>query len=183
MKKTLVIGGTGMLGGAVEHLVKKGNRVAVLARSIDKFQRMLSNYNLKPEDVSFISADYFNKDALVQVLNAHIKMNGDFDQAVIWMRSTAADSLDALLNVLSRQGQSIEVFKVNGSAASRTDLLFPKQQSINMHHIILGFKIENGESRWLTNDEISKGVISALTTGVPVTVTGVTEPWDRRPGY
>ncbi|WP_421384000.1 hypothetical protein ACOJQI_05440 [Bacillus salacetis] len=183
MKKTLVIGGTGMLGGVVEYLVQKGDNVTVLTRSIDKFQRMLSKHNLKPEDVSFIPADYFNTDALVQVLNAHIKMNGPFDQAVVWMRSTAVESHDALLSVLGGQSQPVEIFKVNGSAASRSKLLFPKQQSINMHHIILGFKIENGESRWLTNEEISEGVISALTAGVPVTITGVTEPWEKRPGY
>ncbi|WP_456271993.1 hypothetical protein [Bacillus sp. AK031] len=183
MKKTLVISGTGMLGGVVEYLVKKGGQVTVLARSKDKFYRMLERQQLSQEAVSFISADYFNKGALIQVLNEHIKRNGSFDQAVIWMRSNAAESFDAIVGILSNQRNGIEVFRVNGSSASRSSLPSNQYQSLNMHHIILGFKIENGESRWLTDSEISEGVVSALRTRVPVSITGVTEPWEERPGY
>ncbi|WP_409253245.1 SDR family NAD(P)-dependent oxidoreductase [Bacillus sp. SCS-153A] len=183
MKKILVIGGTGMLGGAVEHLMKQGNKVTVLSRSHGKYERMLAKHGLEPEEVDFMTADYFDRDALVQVLNAHIKANGPFDQAVIWMRSTAIESFNAVLDILSRHSETVDVFKVNGSAAAHTTLPFEFHQTIIMHHIILGFKIENGESRWLTNDEISEGVISALTSGVPITITGVTDPWDKRPGY
>lgn len=172
-----------MLGGAVEDLVKKGNKVTILARSMDKYQSMLAKHGLKPEEVDFLAADYFNRDALVQVLDEHIKTNGPFDQAVIWMRRTAIESLDAVMDILSRNSGDVDVFRVNGSAAAQTTLPYKFHQTINMHHIILGFKIENGESRWLTNDEISEGVISALTTGIPLTITGVIEPWDKRPGY
>jgi hypothetical protein len=183
MKNTIVIGGTGMLGGVVEYLVKKGDQVTVLSRSVGKFNKMLERQQISQEAVSFISADYFNKDALIQVLDEHIKMNGPFEQAVIWMRSTAAESFDALMSFLSNHSKTVEVFKVNGSSASRGALPLNQYQSINMHQIILGFKIEHGESRWLTNEEISDGVITALTTGIPVTFAGITEPWDKRPGW
>jgi hypothetical protein len=183
LKKTLVIGGTGMLGGAVRYLVNRGDAVTVLARSMDKFNNMLAHNHLTKGDVSFISADYFKTAELVQLLNEHINKNGVFDEAVVWMRSTAADSFHAVMEILDRNGGLVEVFKVNGSSASRSPLPSNEYRSINMHHIILGFKIENGESRWLNNEEISNGVISALKTRIPVSIAGGTEPWEKRPGY
>ncbi|RIW29611.1 hypothetical protein D3H55_18615 [Bacillus salacetis] len=183
MRNTLVIGGTGMLGGAVRHLVKRGDEVTVLARSTDKFNRMLVHNGLMNGDVSFMPADYFKTDEVVELLNEHIKTEGAFDAAVIWMRSAAAESFDAIMGILGRDGRPVDIFKVNGSSASRSPLPSSEYRSINMHQIILGFKIENGESRWLTDDEISEGVIKALNTRIPLTVAGVTEPWEKRPGY
>ena len=182
MGRVLVIGGTGMLGGTVKYLVDCGNQVTVLSKSSVKYNRMMKQCGLSERDVSFISADYFETGALIQVVNEHIKRNGFFDKAVIWMRSSAGESSDALLDLLDLQEGHVKVYKVNGSAASRNKLSFHTHRSINMHHIILGFKIENGESRWLTNEEISAGVIHSLETSVPVYTAGVTEPWKQRPG-
>lgn len=56
-----------------------------------------------------------------------------------------------------------------------------KLDALDYREIILGFKIERGRSRWLTNAEISTGAIDAVMAGRKKTVIGVTEPWDARP--
>ncbi|WP_113930403.1 hypothetical protein [Bacillus sp. P14.5] len=183
MKRILVIGGTGMLGGVVDHLVKSGGKVTVLARSRDKFNGMLDRFGLSEQGTVFLPVDYFDTSALTGALMEHIKLYGTFDEAVIWMRSSAKESFEAVMEFLNRTCSPAEVFRVNGSSAARQPLPENHYQSINMHHIILGFKIENGESRWLHEEEISEGVIAALVTRIPRTIIGVTEPWHRRPGY
>jgi hypothetical protein len=45
----------------------------------------------------------------------------------------------------------------------------------------LGFKIEDNSSRWLTNDEISSGVIEAITNDEEEKIVGIVSPWDKRP--
>ncbi|MGD6965511.1 hypothetical protein ACQCVP_03640 [Rossellomorea vietnamensis] len=183
MKRTLIIGGTGMLGGVVDHLVKKGEKATVLARSREKFTRMLERFGLSEQEAAFLQADYFDTRALIRALMEHIKLNGTFDEAVIWMRSSAEESFEAVMEFLSKTCGHLDVFRLHGSSAAYQPLPENHFQSINMHHIILGFKIEGGESRWLTNAEISEGVNAALETRIPVVIIGVTEPCHRRPGY
>jgi len=83
-----------------------------------------------------------------------------------------------------------DFFLVLGSAASdpsRPDLLdqiratFGEIAGCRLHLILLGFVVEDGGSRWLTNDEISAGAIAAMTSNSPETTIGVTRPWDARP--
>jgi hypothetical protein len=46
---------------------------------------------------------------------------------------------------------------------------------------VLGFVVESGTSRWLTNAEISAGVGHALESEEPVTIIGTVTPWAARP--
>jgi hypothetical protein len=47
----------------------------------------------------------------------------------------------------------------------------------------LGFVIENGRSRWLTDQEISDTVVAAIAAKKTKAVVGLLEPRERRPGY
>lgn len=40
----------------------------------------------------------------------------------------------------------------------------------------LGFIIDDGKSRWLTNKEISDGIIKAIKDDKPVTIVGTIHP-------
>ncbi|MBT2690712.1 hypothetical protein J7I93_21465 [Bacillus sp. ISL-47] len=51
-----------------------------------------------------------------------------------------------------------------------------------MESVILGFREETGRSRWLTNNEISDGVMNAVKKGKELYITGEVETWDQRPG-
>jgi hypothetical protein len=47
--------------------------------------------------------------------------------------------------------------------------------------VVLGFMVEAGASRWLTDAEISDGVRSAVTRDLAYSVVGQVEPWSARP--
>jgi hypothetical protein len=47
--------------------------------------------------------------------------------------------------------------------------------------VILGFVLDGNSSRWLTNDEISAGVIKAIEQPEEISIVGSIEPWERRP--
>ena len=49
------------------------------------------------------------------------------------------------------------------------------------HQIVLGFKREACSSRWLTDEEISAGVLDAVSEKQPSYVVGTVTPWDERP--
>jgi hypothetical protein len=50
-----------------------------------------------------------------------------------------------------------------------------------LQQVVLGFKVENGASRWLSHDEISGGVLEAIRTDRPHSVIGQVTPWSARP--
>lgn len=47
--------------------------------------------------------------------------------------------------------------------------------------VILGFVIEDEASRWLTDTEISNGVIDAVINDKDIFTVGKVEPWKKRP--
>ncbi|MBK7159886.1 MAG: hypothetical protein IPH77_15465 [Ignavibacteria bacterium] len=59
--------------------------------------------------------------------------------------------------------------------------LFYRFKNINYKKILLGFVIEDEKSRWLTNTEISNGVIDALKKDEDTFIVGKVEPWEKRP--
>lgn len=47
--------------------------------------------------------------------------------------------------------------------------------------MVLGFRVEDDGSRWLTHEEISEGILAAIADPQPVQVIGTVTPWERRP--
>ena len=52
---------------------------------------------------------------------------------------------------------------------------------VSYFQVVLGFKKEAGSSRWLTNDEISDGVLEAIKLREMCHIIGTVTPWDQRP--
>ena len=50
-----------------------------------------------------------------------------------------------------------------------------------LRQVVLGFQVIGDGSRWLTNDEISAGVLEAVRSDRPLSVIGQVEPWSARP--
>ena len=46
---------------------------------------------------------------------------------------------------------------------------------------ILGFVVEGGRSRWLTDAEIAAGVLAAIDGDEDPSVVGTVRPWTMRP--
>jgi hypothetical protein len=174
----LVVGGTGMLREAVLALAGT-HEVTVVARGAAP----LESLRAASASVHPVRADYGECGAFERALDGAVAARGPFALAVAWIHSDAPGApLTAARRVRGR------FFHVLGSAAADPARPEPSRRSrfealpgLSYHEVILGFVVEGGRSRWLTDAEISRGVLDAVAAGRPRTVVGVVEPWSARP--
>jgi NAD(P)-dependent dehydrogenase (short-subunit alcohol dehydrogenase family) len=177
MDHDLVIGGSGMLGGLVEALASNGRRVSVVARGQERLRRLAERHpNIHP-----LPLDYYD-DA---VLNAGLATLGPIARCVAWMHD------DSKVRALGIARQVSDTYcEVLGSASAdpaqperlaEWHALFKAPGLPKLRLAVLGFAIESGRSRWLTDAEISIGVGRALESDQPVTIVGTVTPWSARP--
>jgi hypothetical protein len=175
----LVIGGSGMLGGLVEEIARSGRLVSVVARGAARLDRLAARHpNIHP-----LPLDYTADAAFDAGLATAARLRGTFNRCVAWMHD---DSKECALRI-ARQVTSVYC-QVLGSASAdpaqpealaEWQKLFPAAPQLRL--AVLGFVLEGGTSRWLTNDEISTGVGRALESEDPVTIVGTVTPWSARP--
>lgn len=179
MKHALVIGGTGMLAKASVWLSENGYHVSVIGRNPEKMQQLLEQ---NPAQLTPVLIDYTLTSELARQISAIQQKNGPIELAIAWVHSTGPHAIPSVLRMFPAN-QPVAFFHVNGSNSNLKDI---KAKTAPPHHILyhqiqLGYKIENGISRWLTHDEISQGVIEAVRSGKAESVIGTTEPRDKRP--
>ena len=171
----LVIGGSGMLSGLVIDLARGGRQVTVVARGRARLERLVAGHaNILP-----LVLDYYDEAAF----DAGLLHRGPFNRCVAWMHD---DSKERALKI-ARQVSAVYC-EVLGSASAdparpeklaEWQTLFPPPPKLRL--AVLGFVVESGTSRWLTNAEISAGVGHALESEEPVTIIGTVTPWAARP--
>ena len=175
MKHVLVVGGTGMLFQATSYLAENSEQLTLIARKLPK-QRLHSS-----KIVAFESVDYYDESKFTDAVKTIIRSSGKLTHVLCWMHSDALPSLKILLELAAGS----VLWHVKGSSSynppKTDDVSSVMKDSVDYREIILGFKIENGISRWLTNEEISSGVINALQSDNKRKVIGLTEPWNRKP--
>ncbi|MDQ0158312.1 hypothetical protein J2S77_000262 [Alkalibacillus salilacus] len=181
MKHALVVGGTGMLADLTIWLVKNGYHVSVIARDNSKMENLMKRtgkHNITP-----VLVDYREDKDLRYKLKEVYQINGKIDLIVAWVHSNAESVLEIIADELTNTIYYWDLFHVLGSSTDLEDL----KKTINIHEnciyhtIQLGFILEENHSRWLTNKEISEGVIEAIKNNKSNHVVGVIEPWECRP--
>jgi hypothetical protein len=187
-RHALVVGGTGMLRGAVLGLVARGFAVSVVARNARRLAKLRDEAAAAGGVVRPVCVDYRDADAFAFGLGEAARDLGPPSLAVVWAHSSAPDAPLAVAKACDVGGRRVAFVHVLGSAAadpSQPDAeraarfaAFPR---LAYREVILGFVVERGRSRWLTDDEIAGGVLHAVDTDAARTVVGVVEPWDARP--
>lgn len=181
----LVIGGTGMLLKTSAWLAKQADTLSVVASTASSLSK-LKNLNKK---INLIEANYNSEDVFLLKINEAIKSFGPITCVISWVHSTAPNTPFKLAAKLLEHCAKLELYDILGSShADPSDskklkdrqLKFNDLGLVRYNRIILGFVLEKNSSRWLTNDEISSGVIAAIQNNVSTTV-GTTEPWGIRP--
>lgn len=168
---TLVVGGTGMLSGLCEALAGDGGRLSFLSR--------------RASGPDGFACDYHDAAAFTAALQAAVARSGPIDLAVAWFHTLKIEAPRLLAERV--QGR---LFQVLGSAAA--DPAHPWRletarkvvgdlPGCELRQVVLGFKVEPDGSRWLTNDEISSGVLEAVRVDRVLTVIGQTQPWSAKP--
>lgn len=178
---TLIIGGTGMLAAATRELAGRSSAVTVVARRPERIGE------LAVEHVERVAVDYHDADALLEQLEHAIAEHGEFDFALTWVHASGEASLRRVAERLAQQTETARLVDVQGSAAARPDgpserhAFLSGLDGLDYQRVILGFVPEDGHSRWLTDREISDGIIEAVDAGEDEHIVGVVEPWDERP--
>ncbi|WP_163100456.1 short-chain dehydrogenase [Peribacillus alkalitolerans] len=180
MKKALVVGGTGMLADVSIWLATQGYNVHVVGRNQDRMDRIKSSF----PDESLLTPmllDYRNGDELIEAFQKH----GTFNLIVAWIHSIADHSVQTIIKENGRRKEPWSFFHELGSSR---DLEETKKRAETpngcvYHQIQLGFVPEGSTSRWLTNDEIARGVIEAIKLKDSIYTVGMVKPWERRPNW
>lgn len=167
----LVVGGTGMLSGLCKALAEDGGRLSLLSR--------------RASALGGFDCDYHDEAAFAAALKAAVDRSGPIELAVAWFHTLKIPAPRRLAEQVRGR-----MFQVLGSAAADPD--HPRRletarkvaeglPDCAVRQVVLGFKIEDGRSRWLTNEEISTGVLAAIRADLTYSIIGQSEPWSARP--
>lgn len=161
-----------MLSGLVEALAGDGGRLSLLSRHASQHP-------------GGFDCDYHDETGFRAALEAAVLRHGPIDLAVAWFHTLKI----AAPRVLAERVRG-RMFQVLGSATA--DPAHPRRlataatvadglEHCRLRQVVLGFRVIDGRSRWLTNDEISAGVLDAVRNDRPLSVIGQVEPWAARP--
>lgn len=179
LQHALVIGGTGMLAKVSVWLAENGYRVSVVGRNPQKMQFVLDQ---NPAQLTPVFADYTHTHEWAEQIQNIQQKNGPIHLVVAWVHSTATQAIPCVLEMFPAD-QTVSFFHVMGSGSNlqtiKADIAVPSH--VRYRQIQLGFLVENGVSRWLTNDEIADGVIKAIQEEKDEFLIGLIEPWQLRP--
>ncbi len=182
----LVVGGTGMLRGVCLGLASQGHQVSVLARSHSRLASLAAQAN-PPGSIHPLSVDYADAAQLGLSLRTATAACGRISLAVCWIHSHAEHALRLIADMIADDKSPPRFFHILGSSAAdpsgpefaAADLRI--RQDIRYRRVVLGFKVEQTGSRWLTDAEICEGVLRAITSDAAESLVGAIHPWAARP--
>lgn len=179
MSHALIIGGSGMLKETSIWLASKYDYVTVIGRSKEKMNSLINQWkNINP-----LYLDYHDTNHLKFAIDEQIRKLGQIDLIVAWVHSTAPDALLTIIHSMSKQQNNWDIVHILGSSSNletiKKNISVP--ENCTYSQVQLGFVRENNQTRWLTNTEISSGVINAIAQKEENYIVGTIEPWKHRP--
>lgn len=176
VKRVLIIGGTGMLRGTTEYFISNNFHVSIIGRDPQKLNYFTSKFPTK-KTFNLISIDYTESISFLKVIEENIKNNGSFNIIISWVHSNGLNSFLQLIDVVKKSNDQALLYHIKGSsfydsAQNNSFNRLIKSNKLIYREIFLGYKRENNLSRWLTNDEISSGVIKAIKSNNAISIIG-----------
>jgi hypothetical protein len=155
---SLLIGTTGMLSAAAAWVAERSSRVILVSRNASS--STLCRYN----NVESLDRDWRDPLSFVSTI-VETPTFESVQLAVIWIHGDGVDAVHRLLVALSHR--PCLIVQVRGSQAlkdleARQDPQFEMRGRARLITVTLGAKWEAGRKRWLTWEEISAGVVTAI---------------------
>ncbi|MFL5297175.1 MAG: hypothetical protein ACJ798_12410 [Phenylobacterium sp.] len=177
----LVVGGSGMLAPVCEALAEEGGRLSLLSRHAKRFWLA----GARPYD-----CNYYDDAAFGEALAQAVEDSGPVDLAIAWFHTLKIPAVRRLAERVGRPRRAGRLFQVLGSATA--DPARPERlqaaaataedlPNCRLRQVVLGFRVEAGRSRWLSDAEIADGVLEAVHADRTFSVVGQLEPWSARP--
>jgi hypothetical protein len=169
----LVVGGSGMLAGCCRKLLSISKTVTVMARSETRIKA------IAPGVVPLV-CDYDTDEAIASLSDLSP------DLVVAWIHGRMPAFRRALAAHVRPGGCFVQVLGSAHGDPSRPERLeemkaVVKDLPLRYQPVVLGFAVERGVSRWLTDDEISEGVFAAILDDAPISIVGKVTPWSAKP--
>lgn len=187
-KHTIVVGGTGMLSGIALWLAQQGSTVTVIARDSKKLFALANKAQPLSGTIYPLAVDYTDDLLLQEELLLAIRMHGPPALAICYIHDTAPGAPSAIAGLLDKEVQKCNYYHVLSSSSAKPEkednpfrTTVGRLKHIKYVEVILGFKVEDGESRWLTDDEITEGMTKAIDSKDALYIIGQVEPWEMRP--
>lgn len=172
-----------MLAPVCQFLAAQGHEVSVVARRSGGLAALAASTRGEPGRIHPLQVDYRRERAWRAELASARAKRGPVVLVVAWIRSDAAGAVQVLAEQLAADAVRCRYFDIRGSAVADpatggadSEQFLRRWPHLAYHRIVLGFKVERGGSRWLTNQEIAAGVIAAILNDVPETVVGLVRP-------
>jgi NAD(P)-dependent dehydrogenase (short-subunit alcohol dehydrogenase family) len=183
----LVIGGSGMLAGVVHELAARGWDVTLVARGRERLERVAERAP-DPSRVHPVALDYRDGDALLAAVRGAQEARGHVGAVVAWIHGTAPGAHELVAREVGRHPPRCRYLELLGSASRDPAAIAPERLAefaalpcLDPCRVLLGFRLDGGSARWLTDSEICHGTIAALDSGQSLHVVGTLEPWSARP--
>ena len=183
----LVIGGTGMLWHASMAIAKSAEVFTAVARSpesLGSFAQALGQSRGTARH--YLSLNWDQPTQFLSALSSHVQRVGPPSFVLAWLHDIKLGP--SVAHAVSGKSSHCQFFQVLGSeaASARGSAALLRQEvgaqdRLAYCQIVLGFVREAGVSRWLSDDEISAGVLEATTLRQPIHTVGTITPWEERP--
>jgi hypothetical protein len=165
----MIVGGTGMLAQATEHVAPLSNRLTLGTRQPGELAKKLKAIPLH--------LNWKERDKTLSSLSAHPKV----DLLISWLHDDGVWLAEYLEEKLVSGGRSIRVH----GALSRDPKVMARRNpnprsDVRRQTVILGWVFDIDGQRWLTNDEISQAVVEAVERPeLKMIVAGTVEGEDK----
>lgn len=177
-----------MLRDVCLYLADSGYDVIVVARTESDLRKLSTETLAMDGNILPRRSDYRVIPMFKSKLMDDIRRVGGVTLAVTWIYSDAPEASEAVAELIGAVNGDCRVFDILGSPSSNPENLakdrreyYEQFDNISYNRVLLGFKVEDGQSRWLTDEEIAAGVKDAVESDRNETTVGQIEPWDARP--
>jgi hypothetical protein len=183
----LAVGATGMLAGAVETLAARSRTVTLVARGSRRLEALSARIRAAGAAPRALALDYREVEPLLAALRGEFESVGPVDRALLWIHGDAPRTPPALVALLEETSPGARVLLVLGSASADPSADLDARlaglgaRRIELRALVLGFAVEGGRSRWLSDDEISAAAVAALDGEERIRIAGTVRPWSARP--
>ena len=183
----LVIGGTGMLRRATVAIAEHSRKLTVVARTPASLAALASLLSDCQNDLQqrYAALDWNQPEKFVLELDRLVKEVGYPTLVLAWLHDmNLGPHVAAAVSVPEPHCDFFQIIGSSGSSHGHASALREQVEAVSdirYFQVILEFKREAGASRWLTNDEISNGVLEAIAKREACHIVGMVSPWEQRP--
>ncbi len=180
-----------MLRSLTLALAMRGHVVSVIAQHRNRLADLAREGNAVAAErggrINPLPVDYGHDGELTREIGGAIAAHGPVSLAACWIHDDAPRALPLIASFLRGNTPPTRLFHVVGSATADPALkafaraFADEYPSIAWRRVLLGFKVEPKGARWLTHEEIWRGVLNAIDHDWHESIIGVIRPWSARP--